>query len=229
MKPLGHRLYGSIPHLLESRLGQGDHHISPGQDRICTFKRRDKDDLVVVQEKLDGSCVGVALKEGKLIPLTRKGYAANSSPWEQHHMFADWVKRHEDRFRKVLREGEQIVGEWLALAHGTRYVIQDDLWAWRPFDIMADRRRLVVLEFASRIAGLFHPPCYVHAGGAIPISFAVDKLVAMHTRTTPINIPEGLVYRVERGNKVDFLAKFVFPDHVPGKYFDQEIWNWRPA
>jgi hypothetical protein len=144
-------------------------------------------------------------------------------------MFAAWVYRHRERFRKVLREGERIIGEWLAQAHGTKYVIQDDLWAWRPFDIMADRRRLVVLEFMSRIAGQFHAPCYVHAGDAISILDACDRLMEMHTRTIPVGTPEGLVYRVERNDKVDFLAKFVFPDHVPGKYFDNEIWNWRPA
>lgn len=228
MKPLGHRLYGSIPHLLESRLGQGDHHISPGQDRICTFKTRDKNDLVIVQEKLDGSCCGVALKDGVLFPMLRKGYLATTSPYVQHQMFAAWVYRHRERFRKVLREGERIIGEWLARAHGTQYVILDELWAWRPFDIMEGHQRLPVLSFTSRIAGQFHAPCYVHAGDTIPVLDACDRLLEMHTHTIPVGMPEGLVYRVERNNKVDFLAKFVFPDHVPGRYFDQELWNWSP-
>lgn len=33
-KPLGHKAYGSIPHLPTSRLGPGDHHVTEGQARI---------------------------------------------------------------------------------------------------------------------------------------------------------------------------------------------------
>ena len=36
MKPLGHKAYGSIPHLPNSRMGPGEHHISPGQAKIAT-------------------------------------------------------------------------------------------------------------------------------------------------------------------------------------------------
>jgi hypothetical protein len=53
-KPLGQKAYGSIPHLPGSRLGEGDHHVSEGQAIIATKKARDKNDLIIVQEKLDG-------------------------------------------------------------------------------------------------------------------------------------------------------------------------------
>ena len=44
---------------------------------------------------------------------------------------------------------------------------------------------------------------------------------------------EGIVYRVERLGKVDFLAKWVRPDKADGCYLpsesgQSEIWNWRP-
>ena len=84
-KPLGGKSYGSIPHLIGSKLGDGDHHVHDGQHRICTEKTRDKHDLVIVQEKYDGSNVGVANIGGEIIALTRAGYTADSSPYEQHH------------------------------------------------------------------------------------------------------------------------------------------------
>lgn len=44
-----------------------------------------------MQEKLDGSCVAVARVDGCIIPLTRAGYPAHTSPWEQHQLFEAWV------------------------------------------------------------------------------------------------------------------------------------------
>ena len=73
MKPLGQKNYGSIPHMKHSRMGSGDHSCSEGQERIATKQARDYKDLVIVQEKLDGSNVGIAKVGGKIIALTRSG------------------------------------------------------------------------------------------------------------------------------------------------------------
>lgn len=73
IQPLGTKSYGSIGHLPGSRMGPGDHKCNPGQARIATEKVRDKYDLIVCQEKLDGSNVSVARIEGMLYPLTRTG------------------------------------------------------------------------------------------------------------------------------------------------------------
>jgi len=59
-KPLGRKSYGSIPHLPDSRLGVGDHHCHEGQSVICTERRRDKHDRIIVTEKVDGSNVAIA-------------------------------------------------------------------------------------------------------------------------------------------------------------------------
>ena len=88
-KPLGRKSYGSIPHLPGSRIGPGDHKCSEGQAKIATEKKRDKHDLIIVQEKLDGSNVGIAKINDDIIPLTRAGYLANTSPFIQHQYFWD--------------------------------------------------------------------------------------------------------------------------------------------
>jgi hypothetical protein len=41
MKPIGRKNYGSIPHLHNSKLGEGDYYISKGQERILTLKARE--------------------------------------------------------------------------------------------------------------------------------------------------------------------------------------------
>src|SRR5438105_13435252 len=101
-KPLGIKAYGSICHLPGSRLGPGDHKLNPGQAKILTEKVRDKHDVIIVQEKLDGSNVAVARVGGRLIALGRAGYSAISSKYEQHRLFADWVARNIARFEFLL-------------------------------------------------------------------------------------------------------------------------------
>ncbi len=99
-KPLGIKNYGHIPHLPGSRIGPGDHRCDEGQARIATEAPRDRHDLVIVLEKLDGSNVGVARLNGALYPLNRSGYLATSSPYVQHQLFAAWVYENQDRSRR---------------------------------------------------------------------------------------------------------------------------------
>jgi hypothetical protein len=236
-KPLGHRAYGSIGHLPGSRLGPGDHHVSPGQARICTEKTRDGRDRVFVQEKLDGSCVAVAKLDGKLVPLIRAGYRAIDSHYEQHHLFHEWAMHHKqaERFAAMLSEGERICGEWIAQAHGTRYDL--DIWSdepFVPFDIMHDHERMPTMLFYSKIIGYFAgPPCYF-TDDRCPVP--VEKAYAYFAKTNKMQARdpiEGIVYRVERDGKVDFLAKWVRPDKIDGLYLPEQsgkpaVWNWRP-
>ena len=79
MKPLNRKNYGSIAHLSNSKLGEGDHYIDPGQERILTETKRDRHDAILVFEKYDGSNVGVAKKGRHVFALTRSGYEATSS------------------------------------------------------------------------------------------------------------------------------------------------------
>jgi RNA ligase len=227
---LGRKAYFSIGHLPDSRRGPGDHSVPIGQARICTSKPRDRHDRVIVQEKLDGSCVAVALVNGVLHPIGRSGYAAIASKYEQHRLFHLWVLEHEELFRAVLREGERLVGEWLAQAHGTRY----DLTAhapFAPFDIIREEGRMPFDEFSSRLGDRFLRPSLLHDGTPLPVA---DALRLHAGKQWPADEIEGVVYRVERRGIVEFLAKYVRPDKVDGKHLPEisgqsAVWNWRPG
>ena len=107
MKPLGQKAYGSIPHISQSRLGEGDHHCEIGQERIATEKPRDRFDLIIVQEKLDGSNCSVAKVNGEIVALSRAVYLAETSPFIMHKYFAKWVEKEKNRFDALLNEGER--------------------------------------------------------------------------------------------------------------------------
>lgn len=234
VKPLGRKAYGSIPHLPGSRMGPADHSCHEGQARIATESKRDKNDRIIVQEKLDGSCVAVAKVDGDVVALGRAGYLASTSPYEQHHLFDVWVKENVKRLDLVLSEGERIVGEWLAQAHGTRY----DLGGrepFVPFDVMYETTRYTWQEvlFRMHAIDLQTPMVLNDTENAISISDAMTNLnrLGFYGAVDPV---EGAVWRVERNGEVDFLVKYVRPDKVDGLYLPEIsgkeiVWNWRPA
>lgn len=244
IKPLGGPSYGSIPHLPGSRLGPGDHHCHQGQADICTVKTRDKKDTVIVQEKLDGSNVGVAKIGGEIVALTRAGYLASTSPYKQHHYFDAWVERNAYRFKNLLNEGERICGEWMLQAHGTRYKLWGDPFV--AFDLITPSGRLTYNDLYARIGDVLKTPALLHEENyAVDLTHAIWLLQNYGIREGPyraeigtigghgaLEQPEGVVYRVERDGKVDFLAKYVRPDKVDGAYLGVDshgneiaVWN----
>ncbi len=225
-KPLGIKAYGSIPHLPGSRLGPADHHCQEGQAIIATEKTRDKHDLVIVQEKLDGSCMAVAKINGAIVPLMRAGYCVQNSPHSQHHIFAEYVYFNEIRFSSLLKEGERICGEWLYQAHGTIYDMPHEPFV--AFDIFTANKRITYSELKDRCDRFdIITPRLLHSGGACPLFAALGSLnndpQSIHWPTShgATDGAEGAIYRVERKGEVDFLIKYVRHDKVDGRYFPE--------
>jgi len=217
MKPTGKKNYGSIPHLSKSKLGEHDKYITEEQEHILTIGTRDKHDTVLVFEKYDGSNVGIAKKNGKIYALTRSGYEANTSPYKQHHLFSDWVSKRKKMFSNILQEGERIAGEWMLQAHGLRYDIMLEPIVF--FDLFnANNERKSFAEWSEDFPHKSMIARLIHCGCAMKVEDLLPKLNAKTPRIKSIGEPEGMIYRVERKGKVDFLAKWVRPDFEAGKY-----------
>lgn len=237
IKPLNAKAYGSIGHLPDSRMGPADHHVHEGQALICTTKPR-KGDRIIVSEKLDGSCMSVANINGEIVALTRAGYRVADVTYEHLRAFGPYVVEHGAQFSGLLKPGERVVGEWLPMAHGTIYDPRHLMFSpFVAFDIFRDGKRVLWEEFDSRVASVemrrafcfhnSHLPCSVaHAlHNLVPPEDGMD-LYGFHGAQEDV---EGAVWRVEREGRVDFLAKYVRPDKVDGKYFTKisgrpEIW-----
>ncbi|WP_375770498.1 RNA ligase family protein [Archangium gephyra] len=234
-RPLGRKAYGSIPHLPGSRTGPADRHLSLALARICTERARDAHDHIVVLEKLDGSCVAAARVGDSVLALGREGRLAARSPNESRRLWAAWVAAHTERFLAVLQPGERLVGEWLALAHGTRYVLPHEPFV--AFDLMRDGERLPWHAVTERVrTGGFVTPGLIHEGGPLGIQAVMERLQAggFHGAVDPV---EGAVWRAERREgaavRVEFLAKYVRPEKVDGSLLPENtgraaVWNWRP-
>ncbi len=229
LKPLGCKNYGSVGHLLNSRIGPGDHHVHAGQAEICCVKARDRHDRIIVTEKLDGSNCGVALVDGQILALGRAGYLAQTSKFEQHQFFACWVRENEQRFRGLLTEGERAVGEWMAQAHGTRYQLPHEPFV--IFDLMIGSDRKPWDEVVARTKE-FIVPHVISDGPQFSVEEALSAIAISHHGA--LDEVEGAVWRVERKGEFDFMAKFVRPNKQDGKFLpevslQEAVYHWRPA
>jgi len=225
------RAYPSIPHLPGSRTGLADRHVSAGQARLCTTASPTRSDEVIVQEKLDGSCV-VAVRIGdEILALGREGRPAADSPNPARRRWAAWVATQRARFLAVLEPGERLVGEWLVLAHATRYALPHEPFV--AFDLMRGPERLTHDALDQRLApGEFVRPGVVHRGRPIAVDQVMARLGAgSHGALDPV---EGAVWRVERTQagtrRVILVAKFVRHDKLDGALLPENtgqpaIWN----
>lgn len=224
-KPFGRKCYGSIPHLPTSKMGPGEHRITEGQARILCEKTRDKHDVIVVQEKVDGSNVAVRMLDGQVLSMTRAGYLATTSPYEQHHVFAAWVRKNEELFRSVLCEGWQVSGEWLYQASSIRY--GRDVPPFVVFDVFVGGERITYLDMLECLQGKFETPTRLNPDFK-PLSIErAREVLGDRGFFNADPFPEGAVWRVERNGKVDFLAKWVNPAFQPGALLPEV--SGRPA
>jgi len=236
IKPLGRKAYGSIPHLPGSKFGdRRDKGLNAGEARLYVEKCK-PGERVIVTEKLDGSCVAVARINDEIVSLIRAGYPARSSPWRQHHVFAEWVETNTDTFMRALLNGDHIAGEWLAQAHGTRYAVSLTPPLFSPFaafDLFINGVRASYDELISvcyrRGSQIAMVPIIYDEYAAVPISAMLDRL-GKHGFYCAIDSPEGLVYRRERGGVFVGIAKYVRPEKEPGCYLPEvsglsEVWN----
>jgi len=236
IKPLGHKAYGHIPHLPGSRMGLGDHKASEGHNRFCQgpITKNDFINQIIVEVKTDGSCISIARKKGHIISLSRAGYLATTSPFEQHHLFAKWVDKNPSRF-EFLKEGERLIGEWLVQAHGTLYDLPHEPFI--AFDIMVEHSRTLVEERNERLKPYdFVLPYQLTNNGPQKIEDILPLLEIPHHGE--LDKVEGAIWRVERvlrnkkNKKEVIICKFVRPDKVDGKYIwgqdkqkIEETWN----
>jgi hypothetical protein len=148
-------------------------------------------------------------------------------------MFQKFIYKHESCF-DFLEEGERVVGEWLAMAHGTRYQIDND-FPFVVFEIMREDQRVLYLDFRLRIGTKLPVAHLLHLGHPISIRQIEKKIdvrngetYGYHGSLEPV---EGASWRGEREGRVDFLGKFVRQTKEDGKYFSEDhtklVWNWR--
>lgn len=223
-KPLGCCNYQPILLLHGSRKGMGDRYLQGKRENLGTKKTLGISQAVFVTEKLDGSNVGVVRTasenggESTLTCITRVGILCKSSIYIQHQEFAKWVATPEvtERFMKVLKDGERLVGEWMWQAHGTKYDLPHEPFV--AIDLIgADRVRPTYIELITRIGSLFTMPHILHIGPPISIEDVMSKLGEKGFHGAQ-ELAEGAVWRIEIDGKYLYQAKYLRHEKKDGKY-----------
>lgn len=212
---LGYKSYNSIMHLPDSKHGTDDT-CNPGQVKICTQQVKEKNDLIWVQEKLDGSNVAVLKKDGRIWAINRAGWHCNdSAPHLVHRLFNTWVNRNYERFDSFLEEGERLCGEYMEIAHGTMYDMPHEPFV--VFDLCQGKEKLPYLTTRERIQDKFVMAALLNDGKPMSVEVALSKLnSSTHGAQEEI---EGCVWRAERNGKLQFQTKYVRHSKIAGKYF----------
>ena len=209
--------YPRTPHLFGSRGTDDDKHM--GEAESLRFIA---DGSLIVEEKLDGTNVGIHFTADGKLALQCRGHLITEGMHPQYDLFKQWavVKRPvlegriEDRFI--------LFGEWLYARHSIHYrrlphfFFEFDIYDKEAQTFLALDRRMALLD------GLGIPTVPVLHEGAVDRKGLGDLIGPSHfgsefenpaTNCTD-DIMEGLYLRTEEGGVVTGRAKFVRPEFV---------------
>jgi len=227
LRVLNQKAYNRIGHLPGSKSGTADKHIHI-RESARLLETCPSDCEVIVQEKLDGSCVAVYRRGREILPLGREGDITYGSRNRSRRMWADWVKIHKDLFLDILRDGEWLCGEWMAMVHAVRY---DEIKApFFAFDLFGANKKAKGYDaLLERLNGTDIPtPALLHRGEAIGIEAAFEYLKRKGEKTQ--DNAEGAIWRLERQGVPKLMAKYVRSDFEAGKFLEEKTgkpteWN----
>src|SRR6266576_65673 len=214
------------PHLFGSRGTGADKHL--GQRESLNFLA---DGSLIVEEKLDGTNVGIHFTSAGRMVLQCRGHEITSGMHAQYDLFKQWTMGKRPVLEAMLEDRLLLFGEWLYARHSLHYRRLPHYFF--EFDIY-DKRRGEFLDLDTRLrmlegTGLETVPV-VHRGRATadelqaligPSAFdsAFDNPVTHGTD----NLMEGLYCRTEADGRVTGRAKMVRAEFVE-KVKQSEHW-----
>lgn len=209
--------YPRTPHLFGSTGTPDDKHLGEAQSL-----RFIADESLIVEEKLDGTNVGIHFAESGDLVLQCRGHLITEGMHPQYDLFKQWVavKRH------VLEQrlGQQFIlfGEWVYARHSIHYrqlphyFFEFDVFDKQQATFLDLRQRMELLEGTGvETVPVLHTGALARSDleGLIGPSRFDSRFENPRTRQTD-NLMEGLYLRIETEGAVSGRAKFVRPEFV---------------
>ena len=209
--------YPRTPHLFGSKGTDDDKHLNETES-----KRFVSDESLIVEEKLDGTNVGIHFSEAGEMVLQCRGHLITEGMHPQYDLFKQWaaVKRHGMEMQ--LENRFILFGEWVYARHSifyrklTHYFFEFDIYDKEQEAFLDLEQRLSMLEGT----GIQTVPV-VHKG--IVNRDDLENLIGPSqfdshfdnpTTKQPDNLMEGVYLRTEADGMVTGRAKFVRPEFV---------------
>jgi hypothetical protein len=209
--------YPRTPRLFGSRGPDDDKHVGPEESLafIC-------DASLVVEEKLDGTNVGIHFTSAGRMVLQCRGHEITTGMHAQYDLFKQWTTAKRPVLEALLEDRLLLFGEWLYARHSVHYRRLPHYFF--EFDVY-DKVREAFVDLASRLellrgTGIVTVPV-VHRGPTTqhqlrkligPSRF--DSLFENPTTRQTDNLMEGLYLRTESSGVVTGRAKYVRPEFV---------------
>jgi hypothetical protein len=209
--------YPRTPHLFGSKGTDDDKHLNEA-DSI----RFVSDDSLIVEEKIDGTNVGIHFSNAGEMVLQCRGHLITEGMHPQYDLFKQWaaVKRHV--LESQLENRFILFGEWAYARHSihyrklTHYFFEFDLYNKEQEVFLDLNQRLALLEGT----GIQTVPV-LHRGAVTREQLAAligpsqfDSRFDNPVTKRCDNLMEGLYLRTESNGVVTGRAKYVRPEFV---------------
>lgn len=219
--------YPRTPHLFGSKGTDDDKHVGPEDSNafIADFS-------LIVEEKLDGTNVGIHFARSGRMVLQCRGHEITEGMHPQYDLFKQWTAVKRPILETMLVDRFILYGEWLYARHSVHYrklphyFFEFDIYDKDAGQFLSLEKRLSLLEGS----GLFTVPV-LHRGPA-----SIDRLRRLigpsafgsqfenPTTGKVDNLMEGLYCRTEANGYVSGRAKWVRTEFVE-KVKQSEHWQ----
>jgi hypothetical protein len=219
--------YPRTPHLFGSRGTDDDKHLGQADSRRFLADRS-----LIVEEKLDGTNVGIHFDSDGQMALQCRGHLITEGMHPQYDLFKQWAAVKRPILEKTLEDRFVLFGEWVYARHSVHYrrlphyFFEFDIYDKPSGVFLSLERRLAFLEGT----GLRTVPV-LHAGALDrerltaligPSRFDSEFHNPLTKRTD--NLMEGLYLRTEAQGVVTGRAKYVRPEFAE-KVRQSEHWQ----
>jgi hypothetical protein len=219
--------YPRTPHLFGSRGTDDDKHL--GEAESLRFLAEAS---LIVEEKLDGTNVGIHFTPDGDLALQCRGHLITEGMHPQYDLFKQWAAVKQPVLRATLEDRFILFGEWVHARHSVHYrrlphyFFEFDIYDKQSEQFLSLERRLALLEGTG-----LHTVPVLHTGsldrdrlsaliGPSQFDSAFDNPITNRTD----NLMEGLYLRTEARGIVTGRAKFVRPEFVE-KLKQSEHWQ----
>lgn len=209
--------YPRTPHLFGSRGTDDDKHL--GEAESGRFLA---DPSLIVEEKLDGTNVGLHFTSAGRIVLQCRGHLITQGMHLQYDLFKQWAAVKRAILEERLEDRFILFGEWVYARHSIHYrrlphyFFEFDIYDKEAGAFLSLERRLALLEGARiRTVPVLHAGASDrgHLEELIGPSLFDGRFEDPLTHRTD-DLMEGLYLRTEADGVVTGRAKFVRPEFV---------------
>ncbi|HEX3151029.1 MAG TPA: RNA ligase family protein [Gemmataceae bacterium] len=209
--------YPRTPHLFGSMGTADDKRL--GERESCEFVA---DPSLIVEEKLDGTNVGIHFASSGQLVLQCRGHLITTGMHAQYDLFKQWAAVKRDILEERLQDRFILFGEWLYARHSIHYrglphyFFEFDIYDKVVSSFLSLEQRLELLEGTGiqtvpvvhmgaldrdELTALIGPSCF-DSEFENPATNQTDQLM------------EGLYLRTEHDGAVSGRAKFVRPEFI---------------